>query len=58
MTKVNSNNGNETKSDIFPWGIFKSHIISFPLKTYSSLSMTFKIENCQVYDYSEPTKRK
>ena len=25
MTKVN--NGNETKSDNFPWGIFKSDII-------------------------------
>ena len=24
MTKVNPNNGNETKSDIFPWDIFKS----------------------------------
>ena len=23
-TKVNPNNGNETKSDIFPWDIFKS----------------------------------
>ena len=27
MTKVNPNNGNETKSDIFPWDIFKSEII-------------------------------
>ena len=27
MTKVNPNNGNETKSDIFPRGIFKSDII-------------------------------
>ena len=24
MTKVNVSNGNETKSDIFPWEIFKS----------------------------------
>ena len=23
MTKVNPHNGNETKSDIFPWDIFK-----------------------------------
>ena len=23
MIKVNPNNGNETKSDIFPWDIFK-----------------------------------
>ena len=29
MTKVNPNNGNETKSDIFPWDIFKSDIIPF-----------------------------
>ena len=27
MTKVNRNNGNETKSDIFPWDIFKSDVI-------------------------------
>ena len=26
---VNANNGNETKSDIFPWDIFKSDAISF-----------------------------
>ena len=30
MAKVNSNNGNEKTSDIFPWDIFKSNII-FPL---------------------------
>ena len=29
MTKVNPHNGNETKSDIFPWDIFKSDTISF-----------------------------
>ena len=27
MTKVNPNNGNETKSDIFPWDLFKSDVI-------------------------------
>ena len=27
MTKVNSNNGNERKSDIFLWDMFKSDII-------------------------------
>ena len=27
MTKVSPNNGNETKSDIFPMDIFKSDII-------------------------------
>ena len=29
MTKVNRNNGNETKSNVFPWDIFKSDNISF-----------------------------
>ena len=32
MTKVNSSNGNETKSDIFPWDIFKSDTISAFIK--------------------------
>ena len=32
MPKVNPNNGNETKSDFFPWGIFKSDAISFFVK--------------------------
>ena len=27
MTEVNPNNGNETKSDIFSWDIFKSDTI-------------------------------
>ena len=29
MTKVNSNNGTETKSAIFPWEVFKYDTISF-----------------------------
>ena len=35
ITEVNPNNGNETKSDVFPWDIFKlfkSDVISFLLK--------------------------
>ena len=32
MTKVNPNNGNETKSNIFPWDIFKYDIIFHWLK--------------------------
>ena len=28
MTKVKPSNGNETKSDIFPWDIFKSDNMS------------------------------
>ena len=27
MTKVKPNNGSETKSDIFPWDIFKSDVM-------------------------------
>ena len=34
VTNVNLNNGNETKSDIFPWDIFKSDSISFFIKIY------------------------
>ena len=29
MATVNPNNGNETKSDIFPWATFKSDIIFY-----------------------------
>ena len=36
MTKVKPNNGNETKSDIFPWGISN-------LTPYLSLSKNMKI---------------
>ena len=36
MAKVNSNNGNETKSDIFPWDIVPSDVIS-------SLSKNIKV---------------
>ena len=34
MTKVKPNNGNETKSDIFPWDIFKFDTTSFFIKKY------------------------
>ena len=34
MTKVNPNNGNEIKSGIFPWDIFKSDTISFFLSKH------------------------
>ena len=33
-TKVKANNGNETKSDIFPWDIFKFDTISFLSQRY------------------------
>ena len=41
MTKVKPHNRNETKSDIFPWEIFKSDIIFF--KIFHSLSKIIKI---------------
>ena len=50
MTKVNPNNGNQTKSDIFSWHIFKSDTTSFFIKKYRSISMNFKIEISQFYD--------
>ena len=42
MTKVNPNNGNQTKLDIFPCDIFKSDAISFLIKKYYGISMAFK----------------
>ena len=50
MTKVNANNGNETKSDIFPWDIFKSDVIYFFIKKYLSISMIFEIKISQFYN--------
>ena len=34
MTKRNPNNGNEIKSDISPWDIFKSDATCFFIKKY------------------------
>ena len=34
MTKVNSKTRNETKSDIFPWDIFKYDTTSIFIKKY------------------------
>ena len=34
MAKVNQNNGNETKSNIFPWDIFKYDTISVFVKKH------------------------
>ena len=48
MTKVNPNNGNETKSDIFLWDIFKSNTISFLSKDIKVFQ--FQIEVSQSYD--------
>ena len=49
MTKVNPNNGNETKSDVFTWEIFESDAMSFSTKKYLSISMTSKIEISQIF---------
>ena len=45
MTKMNPNNGNKTKSDIFPWDIFKSGK-SLAVK-YLNISKTFIIDTFQ-----------
>ena len=34
LNKVNSNNGNEPKSDIFPWDILKFDVTYFFIKRY------------------------
>ena len=54
MTKVNPNNGHETKSDIFPWDIFKSDTIYFVIEKHQSVSMTFKVEIFQFYRKVNP----
>ena len=46
MTKVNPNNGNETKSDIFPWNIFK-YVTSF--FTGSKILKIFQLPLSLVY---------
>ena len=48
MTKMNPNNRNETKSDIFLWYIFKFEAMSFFVKKYQSISITLKIGNFTV----------
>ena len=50
MTRLNSNNGYETKSDIFQWDIFKSDITYFFVKKYSIISLTFKIKVSSFYN--------
>ena len=44
MTKVNPNNGNEIKSGIFPWDIFKSDTISFFYQNILTYFNEFKTE--------------
>ena len=47
MTEVNTNNGNETKSNIFPWGIFKSATISFHISNFTYFAHSFYIKISQ-----------
>ena len=47
MTKVSLNKGNETKSDIILWGIFKSETISFFVKKLKYFNV-FQIRNFSV----------
>ena len=49
MTKANPNNGNKTKSDIFPWDTFKSDTMFFYqniLKYFND----FQYRNFSVFD--------
>ena len=50
MTKVNQNNGNERKSDIFPWNIHFQiwHHFSLVAKYYD-ISMNFRTGICQFH---------
>ena len=48
MTKVNPNSGNETKSDIFTWDIFKSDSISFFIKKTLKYFNNFQNQNFSV----------
>ena len=50
MSNMNPSNGNETKSDIFPWNKFKSDVIYFLSKNIKSFSMIFKIKIFQFYN--------
>ena len=43
MSKINSNNKNGTKLDIFPWNIFKSDVIYF-LSKMLKFFIDFQIE--------------
>ena len=50
MTKKDRRNGNETKSENFPCGIFKSNSIHFFIKKYYTISITFKMKISHFYD--------
>ena len=48
MTKVKPNIGNKTKSDIFPWDIFKSDTMSFFIKKILKYFNDFQNQNFSV----------
>ena len=50
MTKVNPNNGNETKSDIFSMGHIQIWHNIFFIKKYWSILISFKIKNSQFFN--------
>ena len=53
MTKVNLNNGNKTKSDIFPWDIFKSDIFFIRRKILKYFNDFFITGTFQIHCKSE-----
>ena len=48
MAKVNRNNETETKSDIFPWEIFKSDNMSFFYQKISKYFHGFQNQNFSI----------
>ena len=53
MTKVNPNNENETKSDIFARDIFKFGVMHFFMNKYLKISMIFRLKIFPSYDWTE-----
>ena len=44
MTKVNPNNGNDTKSDIFPWDTSRNDIMSLLSKNIQVFQLLSKLK--------------
>ena len=57
MNKVRPKNGNETKSDVFPWNIFKSVTICFFIKKYQNISMISKMKFLNFMTKVNPSTR-
>ena len=58
MTKVNPNNRNETKSDIFPWDIFKFNTICFFYQSILKCFNDFQNQNFWILWLKWTQKRK